>query len=276
LTEALSVALAGAACRGTAIPGDKPATLLNAALQEENQPRADVEIRSTLWVRLDQAHAEQRAGLVREIRNALGASQDLGAVLTVDAVRALRLIKAAARSWSLAASDARPSWSLQAAKTLSPLEAAVDDQIERLRTLVHEIRQRLPRGTSYADTIKTVQQAIDVGEHRGFVRHDDVPGLKQRNASAATSSSSRDLETFENDLAALADDATYEQRLAVAARDRGAGLATMRTFLLENERWIDESLAAAEAQTPDQDAVDLVARVNTVITQWQTLAEGTH
>jgi hypothetical protein len=275
LTEALRVALAGAACRGTAIPGDKPAALLSAVLQQETNPRADIEIRSPLWVRLDQTHAEQRAELVKEIRNALGASQDMGAVLTVDAVRALRLVKAAARSWSLPASDARPSWCLQAAKTLSPLEAAVDDQIERLRTLVREIRQRLPRGTSLADTIKAVQQAIDVGEHRGFVRHDDVPGLKQRNASAATSSS-RDLETLENDLATLADDATYEQRLAVAARDRGAGPTTMRTFLLDNEQWINETLAAAEDQTPDQDAADLVARVNAVITQWQTLAEGTH
>jgi type II secretory pathway predicted ATPase ExeA len=275
LTEALRVALVGAACRGTAIPGDKAVTLLNAALQQETHPRADVEIRSPLWVRLDQAHAEQRAELVKDIRNALGASQDMGAVLTLDAVRALRLIKAAARSWTLPASDARPSWSVQPAKTLSPLETAVDDQLERLHTLVHKMRQRLPRGTSFADTIKAVQEAIDVGEHRGFVRHDDVPDLKQRNASAATSSS-RDLETLENDLAALADGATYEQRLVVAARDRGAGLATMGTFLLENERWIDESLAAAEDQTPDQDAADLVARVNTVITQWQTLAEGPH
>lgn len=275
LTEALRVAIAGAACRGTAIPGDKPATLLSAALQQETNPRADIEIRSPLWVRLDQTHAEQRAELVKEICNALGASQDMGAVLTVDAVRALRLVKTAARSWTLPASDGRPSWCVQAAKTLSPLEAAVDDQIERLRTLVHEIRQRLPRGTSYADTIKAVQQAIDVGEHRGFVRHDDVPGLKQRNAAAATSHS-RDLETLENDLAALADDATYEQRLAVAARDRGAGLSTMRTFLLDNEQWINETLAVAEDQTPDQDAADLVARVNAAITQWQTLAEGTH
>jgi hypothetical protein len=161
-----------------------------------------------------------------------------------------------------------------AAKTLGALEAAVDDQIDRLRTVVHEIRQRLPRGTGFADTIKAVRQAIDVGEHRGFVRHDDVPGLKQRNALAA-SASSRDLETLENDLAALADDAPYEQRLAVAARDRGPGLSTMRTFLLDNERWIDESLAAAEDQTPDQGTVDLVVRIDTVITQWQTLAEGT-
>lgn len=275
LTEALRVALVGSACRGTAIPGDKPATLLNAALQQETHPRADIEIRSPLWVRLDNAHAEQRAELVKEIRQALGASQDMGAVLTVDAVRALRLIKAAARSWSLPASEARPAWSVQPAKTLSPLEAAVDDQLERLHTLVQEIRQRLPRGTSYADTIKAVQQAIDVGEHRGFVRHNDVPGLKQRNASAATSSS-RDLETLESDLAALGEDPSYEQRLAVAARDRGPGLAAMRTFLLENERWIDGSLAAAEDQTPDQDAADLVVRVNTVITQWQTLVEGTH
>ncbi len=275
LTEALRVALAGAACRGIAVPGDRPATLLSAALQQESNARGDIEIRSPLWARLDEAHADQRADLVKEIRNALGASQDMGAVLTIDAVRALSLVKAAVRSWSLPASDDRPSWCVQAAKTLSPLEAAVDDQIDRLRTVVHEIRQRLPRGTSFADTIKAVQQAIDVGEHRGFVRHDDVPGLKQRNALAATSSS-RDLETLENDLAGLADDAPYEQRLTVAARDRGPGLATMRTFLLDNERWIDESLAAAEDQTPDQDAVDLVARINTVITQWQTLAEGTH
>lgn len=275
LTEALRIALVGAACRGTAVPGDRPASLLNAALDQATEPRADIEIRSPLWVRLDQTHAEQRADLVKEIRNALGASQDMGAVLTLDAVRALRLLKAAVRSWSVPASDARPSWCVQAARTLGSLGAAVDDQIERLRTVVHEIRQRLPRGTSFADTINAVQQTIDVGEHRGFVRHDDVPGLKQRNAAAARSSI-RDLETLENDLFALTDDATYEQRLAVAARDRGPGLARMRTFLLDNERWIDESLAAAEDQAPDQDAADLVARVNTLITQWQTLAEGTH
>ena len=274
LIEALRVSLAGAACRGIAVPGDRPATLLSAALQQESNARGDIGIRSPLWARLDQAHAEQRADLVKEIRNALGASQDMGAVLTIDAVRALRLVKEAVCSWSLPASDDRPSWCVQAAKALSPFEAAVDDQLDRLRTLVQEIRQRLPRGTGFAETIKAVQQAIDVGEHRGFVRHDDVPGLKQRNALAATASS-RDLEALENDLAALTAGAPYEQRLTVAARDRGPGLATMRTFLLDNERWIDESLAAAEDQTPDQSAVDLVARIDTVITQWQTLTEGT-
>ena len=276
LTEALRVALTGSACRGIAVPGDRPAALLSAALQPETNPRGDIEIRSPLWARLDETHAGQRAALVTEIRNALGAAQGTqGAVLTIDAVRAVRLVKAAARSWTLPASDARPSWCVEAAKTLGPLEAAVDDQIERLRTLVREIRLRLPRGTGFADTIKAVQQAIDVGEHRGFVRHDDLPGLKQRNASAAIASS-RDLDTLEADLAALSADAPYERRLALAARDRGPGLTAMRTFLLENERWIDVSLSAAEDQTPDRDALDLVARVNTVITQWQTLVEGTH
>jgi hypothetical protein len=276
LTEALRVALTGSACRGIAVPGDRPAALLSAALQQEADPRGDIEIRSPLWARLDEAHAGQRAALVTEIRNALGAAQGTqGAVLTIDAVRAVRLVKAAARSWTLPASDARPSWCVEAAKTLGPLEAAVEDQIERLRTLVREVRLRLPHGTGFADTIKSVQQAIDVGEHRGFVRHDDLPALKQRNALAATASS-RDLDTLEADLATLPADAPYERRLAVAARDRGPGLAAMRTFLLDNERWIDVSLSAAEDQTPDHDALDLVVRVNTVITEWQTLVEGTH
>lgn len=276
LTEALRVSLAGAACRGIAVPGDNPAALLSAALQHESNRRGDVEIRSPLWARLDEDHAGQRATMVTEIRNALGVAQGTsGAVQTIDAVRAVRLVRAAARSWTLAATDARPSWCLEAAKTLGPLEASVDDQIERMRNLVREIRLRLPRGTGFADTIKAVQQAIEIGEHRGFVRHDDLPGLKHRNASAATANS-RDLDTLENDLAALVDDAPYERRLAVAARDRGPGLAAMRTFLIENERWIDVSLTTAEDQTPDHAAVDLVARVNTVVTQWQALVEGTH
>lgn len=274
LTEALRVSLTGAACRGIAGPGDKSAALLSAALQHQSDQRGDSEIRSPLWARLDGMHNGQRAGLVTEIRNALGAAQGAsGAVQTIDAMRAIRLVAAAAKSWKVEPTDSRPFWCLEPARTLGALESAVDDQIERLRELAREIRLRLPRGTSFTDTIQAVQQAIDVGEHRGFVRHDDLPGLKQRNAAAATARS-QGLDSLERDLDSLTEDSPYERRLAVAARDRGPGLAAMRNFLIENEQWLHVSLALAEDQRPDHDAVDLVARVGDVVKQWQALAEG--
>lgn len=271
LVEAIRVSLAGAAAGSIAAPGDKPPVLLSAALSKGDRPRGDSSIRSELWLRTEARHAAQRADLVVEIRNALGASQGTGEVLTIEAVRAIALVKAAATSWAPDPEATRPEWAGSAAAALASLAAAVDEQLELLIRLVVEIRARLPRGTGFAETVKAVQQAIEAGEHHGYVRHDDVPSLKQRNMAAGGAASSRELEALENDLASLGDDAPYERRLAVAARDPGPGLGLMRDFLVENEEWLDAGLARAES-AGEHDVIELVTRLAAATKRWREAA----
>lgn len=271
LIEAIRISLAGAGACGIAVPGDRPPALLSAALSGADGDRGDSAIRSGIWSRTEARHRAQRSDLVAEIRGALGASQGTGEVLTIDAVRAVALIKAVAGSWEPDPERPRPEWAGGAAASLVSLSAAVDEQLELLRKLVVEIRQRLPRGTGFAETVKAVQQAIEAGEHHGYVRHEDVPALRQRNTAAAATASSRDLEALENDLASLGDDAPYERRLAVTARDRGPGLGLMRDFLIENDTWLDAGLAHAEPDSED-DVTGLVTRLAAVIKRWGELA----
>lgn len=271
LIEAIRVSLAGAAACGIAAPGDKPSALLSAALWNGDSRRGDSAIRSKLWLHTETRHLAQRADLVVEIRNALGASQGTGEVLTIDAVRAVALVNLVAGSWTPNPEAPRPEWAGPAAAALVSLGPAVEEQLELLRKVVVEIRERLPRGTGFAETLKTVQQAIEAGEHHGYVRHDDVPTLKQHNAAAATAASSHQLEALENDLASLGEDAPYERRLAVAARDRGPGLGLMRDFLVENDKWLDAGLASAEFGR-NNDVTDLVTRLAAVTRRWREAA----
>lgn len=271
LLEALRVSLMGAATCGIAAPGDKAAALLNAVLWNAEHSRADQALRCELWRRTEERHLAHRAGLVSEIRSALGASQGAGEVSTIEATRALALVKQAAKSWEWKAEASRPDWAGQAAASLATLSGAVDQQLALLTELVADIRQRLPRGTGFAETAKSVQQAIEAGEHHGYVRHEDVPSLKQRNAMATATCNSRDLEFLEYDLNSVSDGAKDEQRLAVAARDRGPGLAVMRDFLVENERWLDAGLERTEAAA-GQDAAELITRLTAVIKRWREAA----
>ena len=272
LTEAIRVSLVGAAVCGIAAPGDGPPALLSAALSNGDRDRGDSAIRSQLWSRTESRHLAQRSDLVAEIRNALGASQGTaGEVQTIDAVRAVKLVKAAANSWTPDPARPRPEWSGAAAAPLTSLGAAVEEQIALLAVLAAEVRQRLPRGTGFAETAKAVDQAIEAGEHHGYVRHDDVPMLKQRNAAAAVAARSRELEALEHDLASLSDDAPYERRLAVAARDRGPGLGRMRDFLVENDMWLDAGLAGAESGG-ENDVTELVTRLAALTKRWREAA----
>jgi hypothetical protein len=181
------------------------------------------------------------------------------------------LIKLAAKSWEIDPARPRPEWAGAAAAALSSLTGAVEEQIELLTVLASEIRKRLPRGTGFAETAKAVQQAIEAGEHHGYVRHDDIPTLKQRNAAATATAGSRELEVLESDLASLGEDAAFERRLAVAARDRGPGLGLMRSFLIENERWLDAGLAQAASGDAD-DVTELVSRLASVTKRWREAA----
>lgn len=271
LTEAVRVSLVGAAACGIAAPGDPFPALLNAALSTSDRNRGDSAIRSELWSRTESRHLAQRSNLIAEIRDALGASQGTGEVWTIDAARALALVETATDSWAPDPESPRPEWARPAAVPLASLGAAVDEHLDLLATLVAEIRQRLPRGTGFAETAKAVRQAIEAGEHHGYVRHDDVPTLKHQNAAAAASASGRDLEALENDFVSLGDDAPYERRLAIAARDRGPGLSLMRGFLVENDNWLDAGLTRVES-AGDNDVTDLVTRLAVVIERWRGAA----
>ena len=272
LRAALKAAVAGAVAAGVTVPKADVADLLSAALTKNLPPRGDQAIRSELWTRTVDRHAAERGKLVDGIRDALGASQGAtGEVNTVDAVRAVALLKAVKKDRQPDDPASWPEWARSAAGALLPLPAAVDSQLEVLRTVLAEIRARLPRGTGFAETAKAVEQAIEAGDAHGYVRADDVRALRERNTRATEVATSRDADALERDLESLGDDAPYERRLAVAAVDRGPGLGLMRDFLVENDRWLDAGLPLARTGG-DDDVQELVERVGTVVGRWRAVA----
>jgi hypothetical protein len=273
LGRALWASLAGSALGGVARPGDPSPALLDGVLTAEMAGRTDDNVRCESWRRAESSHRQARSDFVTELRRSLGAAQGTGEVETIDAVRALRLLADATESWEPGDDRRGPEWAVQATRPLTTLRKTVDEQLDALDGLVTAIRDRLPRGTGFAETATAVQQAILAGEGHGHVPVRDVPGLKERNAAAAEAGSSRDLERLESDLRQV-QGAPFETRLAVAARDRGPGLGLMRDFLTENEDWLDAGLARAEVHG-DEEAADLVSRVQDVVERWRGIvAEG--
>lgn len=270
LVEALRVSIVGAVLLGYIAPRAKPAELLDAALTEHLPTRADMPLRAHNWHEFETRHREARPALVEEIRNSLGAAQGAGAVLTIDAARALPLVKAAAFDAPIDLTSGLPQWAKPAAKTLSAVKHLVDQQVSELTDVVQQCRSRLPRGTGFSETVRAVEQAIDAGEHHGYVRVTDVPGLKERNRRAAEAGSSRDLDRLEADLSTLTPASSFAERLAVAARDRGNGLSLMKQFLRENDTWLDDGLAGSVGAV-GSDVSGLLKRLDAVLQEWSDL-----
>lgn len=271
LILALRASLIGAALCGQTVPGDPPDVLAHAALwNAQNAQRADHALRSPLWTRLLERHLSARPALTATLREAVGVSQGAGEIHAVDAARLLPLVRVAATRWSIdGARESLPEWSRQAA-VFPALELAIEEQLTVLRAVLTDIRSRLPRGTGYADTVDAVNRAVEAGDRHGFVRTTDLPGLKRRNAES-TEVTSRDLERLETDLDKLLPESSPEQHLAVAARDRGAGIIVMKNFLVENDTWLDAGL---QQTAPDEAAASsLLDRLRDVVCTWRGLIE---
>jgi hypothetical protein len=263
----LRVSLLGAALAGRAYPGCDDARLLAATLDDgAGWRRGDAELRTPAWITLWERHRAGRGALVDALRSSCGVSQGMGAVRMVDAHRLLPLLRTATTQWTWDTPEGKlPDWLRPAVMGLSEFESIVSAQVDELRRWTERVRQRLPRGTGYIDTVEAVARALDgaVSVGVGPASLNDV----RRELQSARDWDARPLEALERDLGRVRDHPGGDTLLAVAAPDRGPQLALVADFLDASDAWLDAGLHAASLRTnPGGD--DAAAQLDALLRRW--------
>jgi AAA domain len=274
LVLGLRASLLGAALAGYAYPGCDDAKLLAAALDDgAGWQRSDARLRTAEWTRLLDRHRTARADLVDALRSGCGVSQGTGAVRMVDAHRLLPLLRAAAGQWSWETPAGKvPDWLRAAVQGFSEYGRLVSAQLDLLREWVGQVRERLPRGTSYGDTVEAITRALDgaVGVGVGPTNLDEV----RQELLAAGGWDARPLEALDRDLDRLGGHPDGDALLATAAPDRGPELALLADFLDASDNWLSAGLQrAALRANPGGD--DAVAQLNALLERWASISQET-
>lgn len=272
LIAGLRVSLLGAALAGRVVPGMPIETLYAAAFDVGNEwVRPDVSSRTEAWMERLNVHMQHRSSLVESLLSSLGIGQgSTGAVHVVDATRALPLVKEAAAHWDLSAVEL-PQWVKSAGQPLrAGWQSVVRGQLQELRTLFGEIRERFPRASGPGDRlVQQVSTALQMAKAEG------ITGPLEREldsrAAAVAEADWTTLSVLEKDLSRVTDslqDSSAESLLAVVAPIRSPHLREMRDYLTVVDSLLDTALAAARMQ--NQNAVsDAAEQLAGLLGEWK-------
>ncbi len=154
--------LIGAALAGLAWPGMDEAELLAIAFADgRSWARQDAADRESAWSRALEGHLQYRTPLVERLRDALGVAQGEGKARMIDAARALPLLRRAVAQWDwqVTGSDI-PEWVKKAVRNFADWTDMVEAQNASLRRKLDGIRRHHPRGTTGAQVLAAVRDAL--------------------------------------------------------------------------------------------------------------------
>ncbi|MFF7015960.1 MULTISPECIES: protein DpdH [Streptomyces] len=278
LVLGLRASLIGAALAGVAWPGMDEADLLAAAFHDgRSWKRQDAADRDPAWNKLLESHLPNRPALVEWLRNALGVAQGNGQPRLIDAARTLPLLRQACTQWDwqMEGKEPPPDHVKPAVKNFANWIDVVNNQNASLRDQFDVIRQHHPRGTTSAQVLAAVRDALAAAEDASI----SIPRATFKQITELLKGA-RDvdwkiLNQLEDDLRKVDDsDATDAARhaasITAAARDRGATVQVVREFLVASDTWLTAALDHAESRTNSHG--DEAARaVQDILTEWQAL-----
>ncbi|MCK9871170.1 ATP-binding protein [Nocardiopsis dassonvillei] len=276
LVLGLRASLLGAALGGRAWPGMDESELLSASLDDgQDWTRGDSDVRTSSWSQILERHLKAREELIGTLRSSLGIGQGTGEVRLIDAARALPLLQKAASVWTWDPEGNVPDWVRKSVQGFSHWMSLVEDQSRELYGLVVDVRRMLPRGTSGAETVQTVDKALGEAAKVGLGLSRETQERLRTLISHARKADWRTITTLDDELAKIgATDGQEQDRLRVVAavRDHGASLHVIHQFLTESNQWLDEALenAAARGGTDGESAVNEVQRL---LEEWNALAD---
>lgn len=166
LVLGLRASLIGAALAGQVWPGMDEAELLSAAFADGRAwVRQDSASRTVAWSNALKTHLENRQRLIERLRNALGVAQGAGQPRMVDAARALPLLRQATAQWDWQVAGLEvPQWVKPAVKNFANWVDMVNAQNALLGEHMDDIRQHHPRGTTRAQVLAAVRDALTAAE----------------------------------------------------------------------------------------------------------------
>lgn len=274
LVLGLRAALIGAALAGRAWPGMDEAELLAAAFADgRSWAREDVGSRDQAWNRSLEGHLQHRPPLVERLRDALGVAQGDGKPRLIDAARALPLLRRATAQWDwqVTGSDV-PEWVKKAVKSFANWTSLVKAQNASLRQQLDDIRRHHPRGTTGAQVLAAVRDALSAAEDASI----PVP-LATRTGITELLARAHDvdwkiLNQLEDDLLrAEGPEASDAARITAAVRDRGVAIQVVRDLLQASDAWLTNALEHAASRTNSHG--DEAARgVQELLIEWRSLS----
>ncbi|MEU6578176.1 protein DpdH [Streptomyces sp. NPDC046805] len=281
LVLGLRASLIGAALAGQAWPGMDESELLSAAFAEgRSWARQDTADCDAAWSRALESHLQYRRSLIERLRTSLGVAQGAGAPRLIDAARALPLLRRATAQWDWQVAGLEvPEWVRPAVKNFANWMDVVNAQNTSLRQKLDEIRQHHSRGSTGAQVLAAVRDALAAAEDASI----PVP-LATRAQITDLLKRSQDvdwkvLNQLEDDLRRTDDPESSDtvRRAAcitAAVRDRGPTLQVVRALLLASDAWLTAALehAASRANSHGDEAA---RGVQELLREWQGLnAEG--
>ncbi|MER6072738.1 protein DpdH [Streptomyces sp. NPDC001817] len=276
LIAGLRASLLGAALAGRVVPGMPIGTLYAAAFDVGNEwVRPDVSSRTEAWKERLDAHMQHRSSLVESLLSSLGIGQGTGAVHVVDAARALPLVKEAAAEWDLSTVEL-PQWVKGAGQPLrAGWQSVVRGQLQALRTLFGEIRERFPKTSGSGERlVQQVSTALQMAKAEGITG--PLERELESRAAAVAEADWNTLSVLEKDLSRVDDnlqDPSAESLLAVAASIRSPHLREMCDYLTVADSLLDTALTAARMQT--QNAVsDAAEQLAGLLGEWKQAVDN--
>jgi hypothetical protein len=265
LTEAAASLLSGAARCGMVPDAPKDVDLLNAMLwADTSQVRADAAVRRPDWMTVYSSYVNARVAVVERFVSGSGAAQGVsGGVHALDVNRLIPLVRAAWKKVATGEQLVLPAWCKTAELQGNALGRAAGPQIAHWRQLIVKVREQMPVGTSYLETVDAIIEATKAGAELGLVKVNNLPELAAIN-DAARQLDANSITGVEKVLAAI-EKAEGEARLALVGSEIGVGLDRIVNFLESSASWVGAGLAEADAEgdlSTDLD-VSLAAAVDT-------------
>ncbi|MFJ8197324.1 protein DpdH [Streptomyces sp. NPDC096152] len=274
LVLGLRAALIGAALAGLAWPGMDEAELLAIAFADgRSWARQDAADRESAWSRALEGHLQYRPPLIERLRDALGVAQGEGKARMIDAARALPLLRRAVAQWDwqVTGSDV-PEWVKKAVKNFADWTDMVEAQNASLRRKLDGIRRHHPRGTTGAQVLAAVRDALLAAEDASIpvplaTRADITERLAR-----AQDADWKILNQLEDDLLRAEEpEAPDAARITAAVRDRGVTIQVVSGLLQASDAWLTTALEHAASRTNSHG--DEAARgVQELLTEWRSLS----
>ncbi|GGW33972.1 hypothetical protein GCM10010503_07570 [Streptomyces lucensis JCM 4490] len=274
LVLGLRAALIGAALAGLAWPGMDEAELLAIAFADgRSWARQDAADRESAWSRALEGHLQYRTPLVERLRDALGVAQGEGKARMIDAARALPLLRRAVAQWDwqVTGSDI-PEWVKKAVRNFADWTDMVEAQNASLRRKLDGIRRHHPRGTTGAQVLAAVRDALLAAVDASIPVPLAIRAEITERLARAQDADWKILNQLEDDLLRAEEpEAPEAARITAAVRDRGVTIQVISGLLQASDAWLTTALEHAASRTNTHG--DEAARgVQELLTEWRSLS----
>lgn len=262
----------GAALCGSLAPNPKLADYMRAVLwQGTPGSRRDESTRVPQWLQGESSYlAERRIAVVR-LTESVGVSQGTGAVHAVDDVRLRNIVRDAVKVLDADAPLDMPNWCSPSERRLQSLIDLIPTQLDAWNRHIARIRQHLPAGVSYLDTVDAIAAATRDGKDSGLVMARDLRRVEELNETARQWDASG-IAMIERLM-----ERTKDQRglalFSIVGTDTGSNTMLIADYLDESAAWVDAGLRLAESRASVQ-ALDLDKEIEHVLDKWFTISQA--